>query len=172
MPTFNSRRYAARGQEPRPRSSALLWALLSLCAAAALNAGETRATLSVAVVVPPVSRLEIVSQSSTVQITAQDLQRGYLDLAEPTVLNVYSNDREGFALEVLPMSPAIQAIAVHGLGPEADLGAQGGRIVERWVRPQATRLSLTFRLALAPNTVPGIYPWPLHLDIGPVSDGP
>ena len=147
-------------------------ALLCLCASAALNAGETRATLAVAVTVAPVSRLEIVSEAATVQVTAQDLQRGYLDLNQPTLLNVYSNAREGYALEVLPMSPLIRAIAVHGLGSEADLGAEGGRIVERWERPQTTSLSLTFRLALAPGAVPGIYPWPLHLAIGPVADTP
>jgi hypothetical protein len=147
-------------------------ALLCLCASAALNAGETHATLAVAVTVPSVSRLEIVSQAASVQITPQDLQRGYVDLSQPTLLNIYSNARDGYALEVVPMSPVIQAIAVHGLGSEADLGAQGGRIVERWERPQATALSLTFRLALAPGALPGTYPWPLHLAIGPVSDTP
>ena len=88
------------------------------------------------------------------------------------MLNIYSNAPDGYALEVVPMSPVIQAIAVHGLGSEADLGAQGGRIVERWQRPEATALALTFRLALAPGAMPGIYPWPLHLALGPVSDSP
>jgi hypothetical protein len=147
-------------------------ALLCLCASAALNAGETHATLSVAVTVPPVSRLEILSQAATIQITPRDLQRGYVDLDQPTLLNIYSNAPDGYALEVVPMSPVIQAIAVHGLGSEADLGAQGGRIVERWQRPEATALALTFRLALAPGAMPGIYPWPLHLALGPVSDSP
>jgi hypothetical protein len=171
METFKSQAPQASPQ-PSARLGSMAPALLCLCASAALNAGETRATLSVAVTVPPVSRLEIVSQASTVQITAQDLQRGYVDLSQPMLLNVYSNAREGYALEVLPLSPLIKAIAVHGLGSDADLGAQGGRIVERWERPEATTLSLTFRLALAPGAMPGIYPWPLHLAIGPVSDTP
>jgi hypothetical protein len=163
---------AAAGQEPPRRTSAVTSALLCLCTSAALNAGETHATLNVSVTVPPISRMDIVSQSRTVQITAQDLRRGYLDLSEPTLLNVYSNAREGFALEVLPMSPVIKAIAVRGMGAEADLGAQGGRIIERWDHPQTSQLALTFRLALAPDTQPGIYPWPLHLAIGPVDDAP
>jgi hypothetical protein len=154
------------------RTGSMAIALLCLCASAALNAGEARATLTVAVTVPPVSRLEVVSQATTVQITAQDLQRGYVDLSVPTLLNVYSNARDGFALEVLPMSPVIRAIAVRGLGSEADLGAEGGRIIERWEHPQPTSLSLTFRLALAPGAMPGLYPWPLHLAVGPVSDAP
>jgi hypothetical protein len=154
------------------RAGPMASALLCLCASAALNAGETHATLTIAVTVPPVSRLQVVSQATTVEITALDLQRGYVELSEPTLLNVYSNAHDGFALEVLPMSPVIRAIAVRGLGSEADLGPEGGRIIERWQHPQATSLSLTFRLALAPGAVPGIYPWPLHLAIGPVSDTP
>jgi hypothetical protein len=154
------------------RAGPLAPALLCLCASAALNAGETRAVLNVAVTIPPVSRLEVVSQAKNVQITVQDLQRGYVDLSEPTLVNVYSNARDGYALEVLPMSPVIRAIAVRGLGNEADLGPEGGRIIERWEHPQTTSLSLTFRLALAPGAVAGIYPWPLHLAIGPVSDTP
>lgn len=154
------------------RAGTIAPALLCLCASASLNAGETRAALNIAVTVPPVSRLEVVSQPASLQISAQDLQRGYVDLNAPTVVNVYSNARDGFSLEVLPMSPVIQAIAVHGLDSEANLGAAGGRIVERWERPQATALSLTYRLTLAPGASPGTYPWPLHLAIGPVSDSP
>lgn len=165
-------RAAEQSLPRRPRPGPIAPAMLCLCASAALNAGEARATLTVAVTVPPVSRLEVLSQPTSVQITAQDLQRGYVDLSEPIRLKIYSNAREGFALEVLPMSPLIQAIAVHGLGSEADLGAEGGRIVERWEHPQAASLSLTFRLVLAPGAMPGTYPWPLHLSIAPVSDSP
>ncbi len=154
----------------RPAGACRLAAtLFGLCASATLNAGETHATLNVTITVPPMTRLEVLSQASTLQITAEDRQRGYVDVSEPTRLSVYSNDRKGFALEVLPMSPLITAIAVRGMGAEADLGASGGRIVERWDRPQATALALTFRLALAPATVPGVYAWPLHLAVEPLS---
>jgi hypothetical protein len=172
METFISNDQTVTAHKSPLRSGAVTSALWCLCASAALNAGETRATLNVAVTVPPIARMDILSPLPTVQITPQDLQRGYLELSEPTLVSIYSNAPEGFALEVLPMSPVIQAIAVRGLGAQADLGAQGGRIVERWAHPQTTTLSLTFRLALAPNTQPGIYPWPLHLAIGPVSDTP
>lgn len=172
METINCTDPAVAKLEPAPRSGAVTSALLCLCASAALNAGETHANLNVVVTVQPVSRLEIVAQSATVQITPLDLQRGYVELLEPTLLKVYSNAPEGFSLEVLPMSPLIQGIAVRGLGAEADLGAQGGSIVERWQHPQTTQLSLTFRLALAPGTTPGTYPWPLHLGVGPVNSAP
>jgi hypothetical protein len=171
MDTFKHSTTAQLALRPS-RAGSVTPALLCLCASAALNAGETRATVNVAVTVPPIARLEIVAQATSVQITVQDLQRGYVELSEPTLLNIYSNARDGYALEVLPMSPVIRAIAVRGLGDEADLGAQGGRIVERWDHPQSTSLSLTFRLALAPGALPGIYPWPLHLALGPVSDTP
>jgi hypothetical protein len=169
---MDKRRHPTRGcPTGRPAGAGHLAAtLLGLCASATLNAGESHATLNVSITVPPITRLEVLSQASTLQITAEDRQRGYVEVSEPMRLSVYSNDRNGFALVVLPMSPLIRAIAVRGMGAEVVLGATGGRIVERWDRPQATALALTFRLALAPGAVPGVYTWPLHLAVEPLAE--
>ena len=102
-------------------------------------------------------------------ISNADLQRGFIDVAQPTELTVRSNSSSGFALDVLTVaSPMVSSMVVRGLNSDLALGAEGGTIVQRWARPQAVNLSLKFRLALAPGLVPGNYPWPLRLAVRPL----
>jgi len=145
-------------------------ALVGLCTGAASHAGENHSAITVVVTVPAMARLQVISQARSLQISALDLQRGYVDVAEPTKLTVFSTARAGFSLDVLPLSPLVQSIEVHGIGNEAALGAAGGSIVQRWERPQPTALSLTFRLGLAKGIEPGVYAWPLHLSVQPLED--
>jgi len=147
-------------------------ALLSLCDAGAAHGAETRSLITVAITVPEVARLEVISQAASLQVSAQDLERGYVDVLEPTNLTVFSNARAGFALDVLPLSPLVQSIAVLGMGRAVELGAEGGSIVQRWGQPQLTRLSLTFRLGLSKGIAPGTFPWPLHLSVEPLHQAP
>jgi hypothetical protein len=147
-------------------------ALLPLCAAGASHGAETRSLITVAITVPEVARLEVNSKAFALQVSAQDLERGYVDVLEPTNLTVFSNARTGFALDVLPLSPLVQSIEVRGMGKAVELGAEGGSIVQRWERPQLTRLFLTFRLGLNKSIGPGIYPWPLHLAVQPLHQAP
>jgi hypothetical protein len=143
-------------------------ALCALLHAAALEAGEKSTALSVTVTVLPVARLQVLSPQQPLQISAQDLERGFVDVVEPLQLSVYSNAAAGYALEVLPLMPLVQSIEVYGLHGQAQLGPGGGRIVQRWNGPQTTSLSLTFRLGLAAGTQPGVYPWPLSLTVQPI----
>jgi len=81
---------------------------------------------------------------------------------------VISNARDGYALEVLPMSPLVHSIDVRGVTGDARLGPEGGTIVQRWDRPRSEALSLTFRLGLSAGIQPGRYRWPLHFAAQPL----
>jgi len=147
-------------------------ALLPLCTAGASHGAETRSLITVAITVAEVARIGVISQAASLAVSAQDLELGYVDVLEPTNLTVFSNARAGFALNVLPLSPLVQSIAILGMGRAVELGAEGGSIVQRWERPQLTRLSLTFRLGLNKSIGPGIYPWPIHLSVEPLHQAP
>lgn len=143
-------------------------ALCGLLIAGALDAGEKNASLGVTVTVLPVARMQVLSQAQQLQVTAQDIQRGFVDVIAPTQLSIYSNAAAGYALEVLPLAPIVQSIEVHGLNGQVQLGPGGGRIVQRWSGPRTETLALTFRLGLAPGVQPGTYPWPLSLAVQPI----
>jgi hypothetical protein len=115
-----------------------------------------------------VAKIEHESGPNGLQISAADLQRGFIDVIQPTQFTVRSNSPNGFELEVLTVAPLLSSMIVAGLNSDLELGAEGGTIVQRWQKPQAVNLSLKFRFALAPGLVAGNYPWPLRLAVRPL----
>lgn len=147
-------------------------ALLGCWHGVRLSASESRVSITVTINVPTVAQMRVLSETPALPITPRDMQRGYVDVSSPITLNIVSNARAGFAVDGLPMNPLIQSIAVHGIGEEALLGANGGTIVQRWNHPRPTSVALTFRLGLARGFEPGVYPWPIHLAVRPLVDMP
>jgi len=134
----------------------------------AAGAADTRTSFTVSATVRAVATLERESAPPTLQISADDLRRGYLDVPQPLALVIKSNSPTGFAVDVATLEPVASAIVIHGLDGDVSLGADGGTIVQRWRRPQAVSLSLRIRLILAPGLAPGSYPWPMQLSVRPL----
>jgi len=134
----------------------------------AANAREVRASFSVSVTVLAMARIERQTEPATLEITAADLRRGFLDVQQPTTLLVRSNSPNGFALDLSTVPSMLESVIVHGFADDQPLGPEGGRIVQRWYGTHSMDLSLTFRLVLAPGLAPGIYPWPVHLAVRPL----
>ena len=135
---------------------------------ASAGAKEVHTELSVTATVRAVAHMDLQSSPTELEISAQDLRRGYIDVPQSTQLLVRSNSATGFALDVMTVAPIVSSMVIHGLDSESALGADGGSIVQRWQRPQAVTLSLTFRLSLAAGLTPGIYPWPVRMAVRPL----
>ena len=124
--------------------------------------------MAVNATVLPVARVQVTSAPADLQISADDLRRGYVDVLQPTSLLVNSNSPDGFALDLMTLSPLASSIIVNGLESDQVLGAEGGTLIQRWQRPQAMRVMLRFRLLLAPGLNAGRYEWPVRLDVRPL----
>jgi hypothetical protein len=135
---------------------------------AAAGAKEVRSQFTVGATVSAVANIDLQSSPAALEISAADVKRGYIEVVQPTHLVVRSNSQTGIALEVLTVAPLLSAMTVHGLESDSLLGADGGTIVQRWQRPQSVSLSLTFRFALAPGVMPGLYPWPVRVAVHPL----
>lgn len=143
-------------------------ALIVAAGVSAAGARDAHTDLSVSVTVRAMAKIDVQSVPEGLQLSAADLQRGYVEVSQPTRATVRSNSASGFALEVLTVAPMLSSMVVEGLNSDLELPAQGGTIVQRWQRPQAMDLSLKFRFALAPGLVPGSYPWPVRLSVRPL----
>ena len=143
-------------------------ALIVAASVTAAGARDVHSDFAVSVTVRPVANIEIQSAPSGLDLSAADLQRGYIDVAQPTQLTIHSNSASGFALDVLTVAPMLSSMAIEGLNSDLTLGADGGTIVQRWQRPQALNLSLKFRFGLAPGLAAGKYPWPVRLSVRPL----
>jgi len=124
--------------------------------------------LMVGATVLPVAKIQAASAPGEIIVSAGDIRRGYVDVSQPTSLQINSNSPNGIALDLMSVSTMMTAVTVSGLDSEQSLGADGGTLVQRWQRPQSIHLSLRFKFMLAPGLVPGRYPWPLRLDVRPL----
>jgi hypothetical protein len=143
-------------------------ALIVAAGVSAAGARDVHSALSVSVTVQPVAKIEYESAPVGLTISAADLQRGFIDVRQPTQFTVRSNSPSGFELEVLTVAPLLSSMIVAGLNSDLELGADGGTIVQRWQKAQSVNLSLKFRFALAPGLVAGDYPWPVRLAVRPL----
>ena len=135
----------------------------------AAGAKEAHTNLSVSVNVLAVAHLDIEFTPNAVELTAADLARGFIDVAQPTQLVVHSNSAQGYALDVLPLNRMASSIRVSGLDTSMVLSADGGTLVQRWhsPRPRTSRFAIPFRtrpLACRRDVILG----PIHLAVRPL----
>lgn len=142
------------------------FALLSLMSVHSL-AGTARSTFTVGASVQAIANVQQ-SNPSTLMITRDDIQRGYVEVVDPLQLRVASNSTQGYSLELLPVNEMFSSVVVHGLDNDVVLGEDGGTIVQRWQHAQAVSLALRFRFAIRPGIQPGEYSWPLQLSVRPL----
>jgi len=143
-------------------------ALIVVASVTAAAARDIHSEFSVGATVRAVAQIERQSTPAGLEISGADLQRGFIDVVQPTQLTVRSNSPSGFALEVLTVAPMLSSMIIEGLNSDLVLGADGGTVVQRWQSPRVVNLSLKFRFTLAPGLVAGNYPWPLRLAVRPL----
>lgn len=154
---------ARSGEKGADRSRAGLSLLAGVVSAflgaSSLNAGSTSAPMTVSVQVIGRAILSIESAPRQIEITADDVARGYVDLPGSIILRVRTNSRSGYLLQASNAGPAF-------ISAELSFGDATMKVVEEsWIqRPYASggdRLSIHARLRLAPMTTAGAYTLPL-----------
>jgi hypothetical protein len=143
-------------------------AILAAACLTAAGAKEARTSFAVTASVAAMARIESQSQPDGLDISAADLKRGFIEVPQATALTIRSNSPQGFALDVLTVSPIVSSIIVRGFDGEQSLGSEGGTIIQRWQGARVVNLSLTFTLVLAPGMTPGRYPWPMRVAVRPL----
>ncbi|MDE2220039.1 MAG: hypothetical protein KGL25_03980 [Gammaproteobacteria bacterium] len=162
-----------RAQRPNPRRRwrlpalrALAWTALS-AGFASLGAADSGTLLPVSANVRPVAHLEAALPAQLL-ISGADLARGFVDMPRALRVQVYSNSRAGFVLDVAAQSPWFTAVTIDGLDSPVTLGVEGGTIVQRWHGANSRALGLRMCFKLAPGLLPGLYAWPLQLRARPL----
>jgi len=139
--------------------------MTAVAIAAPLLAGTSSSTLSVSVQVVARTILTVDSQPSTVDITATDIARGYIDLPQSVLFHVRSNAANGYTIEFQPVSYPFSRADVTWGGATAAVGTDGAWLTEAYQQGTTTG-TLNVRLSLAPGTQAGTYAWPVRFDAG------
>ena len=151
-----------------PRLAARLTLGFAMAGFAAATAKDARTSFSVGVTVNAMAEIEHQTQPAELQLSSDDLLRGYVDVAQPTSLAIRSNSAHGYALDVTTVAPIIVSMVIRGFDADLRLGQEGGTIIQRWTQPHPVNLSLRFRLSLAPGLSAGRYPWPMRFTVRPL----
>jgi hypothetical protein len=129
------------------------------------DAASGRSQMAVTAVVPSQAVGQVVQQASEITITDADIARGYVDVPIGSQLSVKSNNPAGYVVDFFTRLPIFRSVRVSNASGSAELGPDGGTIVERSQIGRNLSLALTYRFMLASSVQPGTYPWPLALNV-------
>jgi hypothetical protein len=122
--------------------------------------------MDVAIRIPASLHFALTGQPQSIQVSASDAAAGVV-LVNGATLALMSNDRRGCVLEAVVSGPFTEAI-IDGLASPMHVTARGVRLrmpsMVGSARPGPMRLR--YRLSLKAGTAPGVYPWPVRLEIG------
>jgi hypothetical protein len=151
--------------EIHSKRTAAIRALCILGSAAAAFpaiAGSTSAQMQVSVRVVARTILTVEQQPETVEISASDAARGYLDIPDAVALRIRSNAADGYALRFTPVVAPFTRAEITWNSVVLVVGTEPASLAQQYKRGSASGL-MRVRLFLAPATVPGSYPWPVQL---------
>ncbi len=132
------------------------------------DAASARSQIAVTAFVPAQTVAQTVTQPTQITITAEDIARGYVDMPAASQLRITSNNPVGYVVDFFSRLPIFTSVTVSSAGGSADLGPEGGAIVERGSHGRDIPLHLSFRFNLTAQVQPGTYPWPLALNVRPL----
>jgi hypothetical protein len=89
-------------------------------------------------------------------------------VAAGSQLRVTSNNPAGYVIDFFTRLPIFRSVQVSNGSGSADLGPDGGTIIERGQIGRNLPLALTYRFMLASSVQPGTYAWPLALSVRPL----
>jgi hypothetical protein len=141
--------------------------LLSLLAIAVFlptaYANSASSTMNVSVQVIARTIVTVGQQPAAIDVTAKDIQRGYIDLPAAVAFQVRSNARNGYALQFEPVGGPFSRAQVKWGNRTAVVGADGSWLSQSYQPGTATGL-LDVRLVLTAEATPGSYAWPIRFD--------
>lgn len=154
-----------------------LVALLSLAhAAGARNAladrparGPGTARIQVTGTVLPRASFTVLHQEKVLNVTPEDVSRGYVDVPAAFRIVVRENSPRGYLLvfESGVPEPPVERVSVRGLGTEIEIGPGGGFVPRPHARGPVSEV-LSYRFSLSRDARPGTYPWPLSVSVRPL----
>jgi len=142
-------------------------AVAALAEAPQATAATASASLSVSVVVLPRAVMSMEAEPASLEITAADIARGYLDVRRATRARVRTNSPGGWLLQFDVLQGPFRSLEVSGHGAPTQESSAGGWVIRPYPPSHVENLELGYRFNLAEGAQPGVYPWPVALSAQP-----
>ena len=122
-------------------------------------------TIQVRAVVLPWVKLNLINKPQSIVVTAEDVQRGYLDSVVPFFVEVSSNGT-GCLLAASVAEGPVRDVQLSLSMSGASFGPPGIVIPVR--KRENSLVAITYRLLLKSDATAGEYPWPMLLSVSPL----
>lgn len=142
-------------------------ALAVLAMASQATAATGSASFSVSAIVLPRALMAVDTEPASIEITAADVVRGYLDMPRSMRARVRTNNPGGWLLRFDVLEGPYRSLEVSGLGAPTQVSSAGGWVIRPYPQSHVENLELGYRFLLAPDARPGVYPWPVALSAQP-----
>ncbi len=138
--------------------------VLVLTPALIVEAGTLSTGFRATASVRKVSRIRIVRQQSQLTISQNDIATGYLDVPAASRFEVKNSSQDGYLLAFEVLEGPFKQIFISGLKNEVQIDFDRGWVLMPYSRtPQL--LELTYRFIFTADARPGIYPWPVQINV-------
>ena len=139
--------------------------LLGFAVVEPVNAAVQTTSFGVTVRVVARTRLEVLDAPASIQVSTEDLARGYKDV--DARYRVHVSRMTPYVLKLAPRVGLAEAVQVAGLGAAVMLGSDEIEVL-RPAAASASDLNLRLRLLLRPGLPAGAYELPLQLSVSPL----
>lgn len=137
----------------------------ALVASTSVFAASKSASVGVSVEVVARTIMTVDTQPAAVEVTSNDVARGYVDVPQAVAFHVRSNAANGYTVQFQPVSGPFSRAYVNWGNAQATVGADGAWLSEPY-QQGTTSGTFNVRLALAQGAEPGNYAWPVRFDAG------
>lgn len=129
------------------------------------NAADIRAYMTVTANVVDTVGIRSVYQAQDLVISAQDIERGFVEVPAASRLEIRSPRPSLF--EFRSVGDLFKSVHVSGAG-DTDFGGQGGTLLYKSSGNGMSNVALSYRFDLNPGVTPGTHRWPLALTVLPM----
>ena len=149
-------------------SKTVLWCAVFTCAlvAGAATAGDdTRGAFAVWAIGLPDGYVVMERQGRVIQVSAEHAAQDAVRMRREPRFVLVTHAPAEYAVDFHVSSALMRAVGIEGIGEAVRLGTAGGTAAQ----PQATLgrrdIVVDYRFVLPPDAIPGVYAWPLQMDV-------
>ena len=105
----------------------------------------------------------VIHQETRINITQEDIQRGFTEVPSGTILQVKTNSRDGYGLFFEGNTELFKEICIIDKGRTTVVSPNGGFVHQPRPKGNLEIKELSYKLRLKKNIQPGFYSWPLRV---------
>lgn len=104
-------------------------------------------------------------QAQVLHVSAEDVARGMAEVRGGSRLVFTLHSPGGYTVNFRARGELIQSTWIGGIGRTVEIDSSGGTVVQRNAAAGRHIVAIDYRFLLAPDAVPGTYPWPFEVAV-------